>query len=257
MPYDVKHPPSKTKTLTAKGRRQWVHIMNSALAKGDSEAAAHRKAWGAVRDSGNRKDAVSSKTAMAVRAVKLAHKVKSQKKADAVTFDSIRGRKDLTTQYQNDTDYGKDLYWSQGGGPDFRSALRNGLPTNGGRTAPIRQLIGDTDDLPGEVVGGGPAIPYGDIPPSILSSGKGEQGPEWLQTIMQYMPHLLMGGGALSGAMNFMSDDDDSSFLEKYLPAMLGIGGGAALGMYNSPTYGPRIQNFMSSIGNKAKGMFS
>lgn len=60
MPYDPKHPPKKTHTLDPKGRRQWVHVLNSALAKGDSEGAAHKKAWSTVARSGHRKSEKSA-----------------------------------------------------------------------------------------------------------------------------------------------------------------------------------------------------
>ena len=53
MPYesaeDVKESVPGTKKLSAKKRRQFMHVFNSAMERGASEESAHKQAWGAVK----------------------------------------------------------------------------------------------------------------------------------------------------------------------------------------------------------------
>jgi hypothetical protein len=51
MPYSPSNPPGKLKGLSAKKKRQWVHVFNTALENGDDEGTAHAKAWGVVKKS--------------------------------------------------------------------------------------------------------------------------------------------------------------------------------------------------------------
>jgi uncharacterized protein YdaT len=43
------------KARSSKRKRQWAHVANSALQRGDSEGAAIRKASGVIRNGGKRK----------------------------------------------------------------------------------------------------------------------------------------------------------------------------------------------------------
>jgi len=51
MPYDPNHPPEKVNKLSPKKQRQWCHVINDSLERGDSEGTAHAKAWGTVKKS--------------------------------------------------------------------------------------------------------------------------------------------------------------------------------------------------------------
>jgi len=81
MPYSVSSPPKKTHTLSSKGRRQWVHVFNSALKGGASEQSAHQQAWAAVRNSKNRKDQKTKKRAHAVPTVGKVNKQAAERRS--------------------------------------------------------------------------------------------------------------------------------------------------------------------------------
>ena len=55
MPYDIKNPPSKLRKLSARKKRQWIHVYNSCWKQSPgNEARCHAMAWGTVNKTASR-----------------------------------------------------------------------------------------------------------------------------------------------------------------------------------------------------------
>lgn len=197
MPYDPNNPPSKTKNLSAKKRRQWVHVLNSSLERGDEEDVAHRKAWGAVKNSNYRTAISTSGSAMntdnrskpveqVVRSIKQANRVKRSAYVRAV----MNARVKLAAQPGAFQRIGMPA-------PAAAAGLGGGLYAGRG-----------TSDA-GPTKAEGSALAEGDI----------------FDVLRDAWPLLAAGGGAV-GLTTQLADADQHGSMLRYLPWLAALGGG-------------------------------
>lgn len=225
MPYSVSNPPSKTRTLTAKGKRQFVHVMNSALEKGDDEATAHKKAWGAVRTAGNRKDQ-TKEASLQERMCRFGERLqKMAQSAAGPSFGQMFG-------FESPTAGNVNVPKPQGN-PQMTPQMSR--PASAGGFGPMTGV--DAEGYPAAAPQPAASQPAASQPVTSQPGASG-QGNSWMDTIQKYAPWGLMTGGGLGLMHAFGQNPEERSWMDWLLPIAALLGGGYMMNNQNQPASG-------------------
>jgi len=236
MPYSASNPPSKTHTLTPSGRRQWVHVFNSALKRGDSEESAHRMAWAAARKAGKRKKKPKTKSSKLKKLSTLSQvnnvlkgtfnvnvfhpepppiSKEAHRIATVIQVkDCVRGMLKPAGEETEDVSLGSDSKNEtapqrrvdivgknfSGSGPEVTPEMQKTVKDYNSRLIEMLGLNG-VEGL--SMLGGGAGVLY-----NLLSKKRNDEGKVESRSFSDSLPWLLLGGAGYAGSKLTSPPDD-------------------------------------------------